>query len=68
MQRWESGEASKKSSKYSKKSQENTSKFSKDSSSTSGIIPDFQVFGNSNDLLWFGEDEELYANPKPSTR
>lgn len=68
MQRWESEQSSKKSSKYSKKSQENTSKFSKDSASASGIIPDFQLYGNANDLLWFGDDEELYANPKPSTR
>ena len=68
MKRWETEQSSKKSSKYSKKSQENTSKFSKDSASASGIIPDFQLYGNANDLLWFGDDEELYANPKPSTR
>ena len=58
MKRWESEQSSKKSSKYSKKSQENTSKFSKDSSSASGIIPDFQLYGNANDLLWFGDDED----------
>ena len=68
MRNWESEQASKKSSKHSKKSPEKTSKFSKDSSASSGIIPDFQLYGNANDLLWFGDDEELYANPKPSTR
>ena len=30
-------------------------------------IPDFTIFGNPNDLMFYGDDEELYANPMPSS-
>ena len=58
MERWEN---SRKSSKSSKSSSFNRR-------SNSEIIPDFQIFGSQNDLLFYGDDEELYANPRPSTR
>lgn len=31
-------------------------------------IPDFTIFGDPNDLMFYGDDEELYANPMPSSR
>ena len=55
----------KKRTKKDEKSEEKSGRKFGGNSDNSGIIPDFHLFGSANDLTFFGDDEELFANEPP---
>ena len=65
------GGGKKKTRKVGKKTRKSSSSKKKDdsqmenASSNNTVIPDFHLFGGRDDLMFFGDSEELYANEKP---